>query len=228
MLTKLFQLASKTGRFQRQDPHNEQNDLLLGIAVPTTSEVRCKTKDYFLISVLFVSFLINVYFLSKGNQSLPLHNVCSSFTSEHRESISSSESSSDFILMWGVYYKLPYAEWHRNLLRVSSFNGSFSKKTEFRNTAGPEVDEAWKSLSTDCTTFASVYVRSANDSNVDFTIIVSEEDEIEKYSLLPGYVKRRKDQGGGYLANVEVLHHLHCLVLRTKTLSPTHFSLKAK
>lgn len=71
--------------------------------------------------------------------------------------------------------------------------------------------------------FASVYVRSANDSNVDLPIIVSEEDEIEKYGLLPGYVKRRKDQGGGYLANVEVLHHLHCLVLRNKTVFPNTF-----
>ncbi len=33
------------------------------------------------------------------------------------------------------------------------FNGSFSKKTKFRNIAWPEVDEAWKSLGTDCTTF---------------------------------------------------------------------------
>lgn len=40
MLTKLFQVATTTGRNQRQGLNIEQNDLLLGIAVPNTSEVR--------------------------------------------------------------------------------------------------------------------------------------------------------------------------------------------
>jgi hypothetical protein len=31
------------------------------------------------------------------------------------------------------------------------FNGSFFKESKFRGAAGPDVDEAWKSLGTDCT-----------------------------------------------------------------------------
>ncbi|EPE30042.1 hypothetical protein GLAREA_13090 [Glarea lozoyensis ATCC 20868] len=77
------------------------------------------------------------------------------------------------------------------------------KENVFRGAAGPEVDDAWKSLGT------------------DYLPIILPENEAEEYGLRLGQVKRRQDQGGGFFANVEVLHHLHCLNLLRKA---SHFS----
>ncbi|PGH07164.1 hypothetical protein GX51_01951 [Blastomyces parvus] len=75
------------------------------------------------------------------------------------------------------------------------FNGSFSKETIYRQRAGPLVDEAWFALGT------------------RYEPIIIPENEAEGYGIQKGQVKRKKEQGGGFFANVEVLHHLHCLNL---------------
>lgn len=91
------------------------------------------------------------------------------------------------------------------------FNGSFQRQTIYRGAAGPEADAAWEALGVDCEKFDYLKWNGTNDLSVDNPIIVPEKDA-QRYGLAAGQVKRRKDQGGGFFANVEVLHHLHCLV----------------
>ncbi|OAX84481.1 hypothetical protein ACJ72_01152 [Emergomyces africanus] len=75
------------------------------------------------------------------------------------------------------------------------FNGSFTKETIYRQQAGPLVDEAWLALGT------------------RYDSIIIPENEAEGYGIQKGQVKRIEEQGGGFFANVEVFHHLHCLNL---------------
>lgn len=91
------------------------------------------------------------------------------------------------------------------------FNGSFMKKSVFRKDPGPEVDAAWESLGInslfplheDC---ARVYWLEK-----DRVIRLAPEDA-HRAGLASDYVKINEKHGGGYPANIEGFHHLHCLV----------------
>ncbi|KAL4912982.1 tat pathway signal sequence [Aspergillus aurantiobrunneus] len=80
------------------------------------------------------------------------------------------------------------------------FNGSFLKENVFRQGAGPEVDAAWESL------------------GVNYRPIRVPVDEAAKSGIGPDQVQIRAKYGGGYPANVEGLHHLHCLNLLRQSL----------
>ncbi|PGH37038.1 hypothetical protein GX50_00021 [[Emmonsia] crescens] len=85
------------------------------------------------------------------------------------------------------------------------FNGSFTKATIYRQRPGPLVDEAWLALGT------------------QYASIIVPENEAEGYGIQQGQVKRMKEQGGGFYANVEALHHLHCLNLLRQA---SHFNFE--
>jgi len=74
------------------------------------------------------------------------------------------------------------------------FNGSLLKENVFRQSAGPDVDAAWESL------------------GVDYRSVILPSSLAERSGLLPSYVQVSEKYGAGYPANVEGLHHLHCLV----------------
>ena len=78
--------------------------------------------------------------------------------------------------------------------RNFNFNGSLFLKNSFRQDAGPEVDAAWTSL--------GVNYRSA--------IVPAKTGE--SAGLRKSQVQVSDKYGGGFPANVEGLHHLHCLV----------------
>ncbi|RII24742.1 hypothetical protein CUC08_Gglean011754 [Alternaria sp. MG1] len=78
--------------------------------------------------------------------------------------------------------------WHTQL-----FNGSFLHQNAFRQPAGPEVDAAWDAL------------------GVNYRSVVIAEDEAKRTGLRHDQVKVSQEYGGGFPANVEGLHHLHCL-----------------
>jgi hypothetical protein len=79
--------------------------------------------------------------------------------------------------------------WHDKL-----FNGSFLQQNEYRQPAGPEVDAAWAAL------------------GVNYRSVVVPVEEAEATGLRPEQVQVSQLYGGGFPANVEGLHHLHCLV----------------
>ncbi|EFQ91715.1 hypothetical protein CFE70_007643 [Pyrenophora teres f. teres 0-1] len=85
--------------------------------------------------------------------------------------------------------------WHTQL-----FNGSFLHQNIYRQPASPEVDAAWEAL------------------GVNYRSVVIPENEAEQMGLRPDQVKVSQEYGGGFPANVEGLHHLHCLDLVRKTL----------
>lgn len=80
------------------------------------------------------------------------------------------------------------------------FNGSFLKLNAFRQDAGPEVDAAWKSL------------------GADFSAVRIPAPEAAQSNIRADQVKIKEKYGGGFPANVEGLHHLHCLNLLRKSL----------
>lgn len=85
--------------------------------------------------------------------------------------------------------------------REQRFNGSLMKSNVFRQDFGPEVDAAWKSLGAD---FRAARIPSY---------------EAARSGLASDQVKIKEKYGGGYPANVEGLHHLHCLNLLRKSLA---------
>ena len=93
------------------------------------------------------------------------------------------------------------------------FNGSLLKENIFRQDAGPEVDAAWQSLGIDCKSLLtpSTITRILADILLDRSIVIPA-DEAQSSGLRLDQVKINKKYGGGYPANVEGLHQLHCLV----------------
>lgn len=80
------------------------------------------------------------------------------------------------------------------------YNGSFLQENIYRRNASPEVDAAWEAL------------------GVNYRGIQVPEEQAEAAGISKGHVRINKKYGGGYPANVEGLHHLHCLNLLRQTL----------
>jgi hypothetical protein len=74
------------------------------------------------------------------------------------------------------------------------------KPNVFREPAGPAVDTAWQSL------------------GVDYRALVVPPELALRAGFRPDQVKINPNYGGGYPANVEGLHHLHCLNLLRQAL----------
>ncbi|OJD31280.1 tat pathway signal sequence [Diplodia corticola] len=83
---------------------------------------------------------------------------------------------------------------------ITQFNGSLLKENIFRQDASPEVDAAWESL------------------GINYRSVAIPADKAEKAGIAEGQVKISEKYGGGYPANVEGLHHLHCLNLLRQSL----------
>ncbi|KAH7324824.1 hypothetical protein B0I35DRAFT_425026 [Stachybotrys elegans] len=84
--------------------------------------------------------------------------------------------------------------------RPQHFNGSFMHEDIYRKPGSKEVDEAWEAL------------------GVDYRPgIISKEDGLAS-GLTESFVQRADKYGGGFIVNVEGLHHLHCLNLLRKSL----------
>ncbi|KAG0650027.1 Oxidase ustYa [Hyphodiscus hymeniophilus] len=85
-------------------------------------------------------------------------------------------------------------------IHIMHFNGSLLRENVFRQDAGPEVDAAWATL------------------GVNYRSLAVPMEEAARTGLKPDQVKINEKYGGGYPANVEGLHHLHCLNLVRQSL----------
>ncbi|KAJ5589166.1 hypothetical protein N7537_011844 [Penicillium hordei] len=83
---------------------------------------------------------------------------------------------------------------------LQEFNGSLLKENVFRQDAGPDVDAAWESL------------------GVNYRSVRIPPEDAEQSGLATDQVKINAKYGGGFPANVEGLHHLHCLNLLRQSL----------
>jgi hypothetical protein len=98
------------------------------------------------------------------------------------------------------------------------------KLNAFRQPAGPEVDAAWNSLGTDCASlpnpfpFASTHLSSTPLTSPDRAFVVSPSDGPRSGLTPKTHVHISPQYGGGYPANIEGLHHLHCLNLLRQAL----------
>jgi hypothetical protein len=101
-------------------------------------------------------------------------------------------------------------------IRTATFNGSLLKENVFRQEAGPEVDAAWDSLGVGCEFYPLIFhLREIGfgDANkhIDRSLALPASEAAES-GFRPDQVKINEKYGGGFPANVEGLHHLHCLV----------------
>ncbi|KAJ5098958.1 hypothetical protein N7532_005959 [Penicillium argentinense] len=83
---------------------------------------------------------------------------------------------------------------------LEEFDGSLLKENVFRQNASPEVDAAWHSL------------------GVNYRGIRILADDAAEADITKDQVKIQDKYGGGYVANVEGLHHLQCLNLLRQSL----------
>jgi len=95
---------------------------------------------------------------------------------------------------------------------VVRFEGSLMHENIFRQTGSPKVDAAWESLGIECKSRTSTCKTMLLTTFVVDRHIVVPNDIAEKSGLRPDQVQISEKYGGGYPANVEGLHHLHCLV----------------
>lgn len=110
-------------------------------------------------------------------------------------------------------------------LHQKIFNGSFFHETKFRAKPSPEVDRVWDSLGINCTSISSLsqflFLSSAKKV---FNRLILFSFSLDRSILIPPHlaqplglkpnqhVHAKRKYGGGYVANLEGLHHLHCLV----------------
>ena len=90
----------------------------------------------------------------------------------------------------------------------------------YRQNASAEVDAAWVALGVDC-----MLSNDPSERRSDRTALTSDvfdtpdraavvpPDQAEQSGLASHHVQLSERYGGGYPANVEGLHHLHCLVI---------------
>ncbi|EMF07976.1 uncharacterized protein SEPMUDRAFT_55107, partial [Sphaerulina musiva SO2202] len=82
-----------------------------------------------------------------------------------------------------------------------TFNGSFFHETKFRAKPSPEVDHVWDSLGIN---YRSILIPPHLAPNLGLRH--------------REHVHAKRKYGGGYVANLEGLHHLHCLNLLRQAL----------
>ncbi|KAL2871651.1 oxidase ustYa family protein [Aspergillus lucknowensis] len=80
------------------------------------------------------------------------------------------------------------------------FNGSLLKENIYRQDAGPQVDAAWEAL------------------GANYRPIRVPPEDAARSGLARDHVQINNAYGGGYLANIEGFHHLHCLNLLRQSL----------
>ncbi|KAF2424211.1 hypothetical protein EJ08DRAFT_700807 [Tothia fuscella] len=93
------------------------------------------------------------------------------------------------------------------------FDGNFSHRSVYAelNVHSNEVDEAWTAL------------------GADLRGVVIPEDKGERFGLSQSQVKIDIAEGGGFVANIEAMHHVHCLnVLRQTSVWNYEHYLKEK
>jgi hypothetical protein len=93
---------------------------------------------------------------------------------------------------------------------VVDYNGSFFHETIYRQDPSPEVDAAWEDL------------------GIDYRALPVPKEQALKAGITEGQVHIREKYGGGYPANVEGLHHLHCLNLLRQSLKFNYDYYKEK
>jgi len=92
------------------------------------------------------------------------------------------------------------------------FNGSFMEEDVYRKAGSDEVDAAWEALGVDCKLTNVISTQSlALTASLDRAGVISEE-EGRRSGLTDAHVQVSEKYGGGFIVNVEGMHHLHCLV----------------
>ncbi|KAF8907012.1 hypothetical protein CPB84DRAFT_1769237 [Gymnopilus junonius] len=83
---------------------------------------------------------------------------------------------------------------------LTTFNGTFNHPSEFRGHPTPEIDAAWMRISQGV---------KPTRLTLEQVLKVGKKDS-------PSKVKFRDEDGGGYMASMEVTHQLHCLNMLRK------------
>jgi hypothetical protein len=104
-----------------------------------------------------------------------------------------------------------------------NFSGSLLKENDYRKDGGTEVDAAWEALGVDCSSSVILSILQMLGSGVNAYFLTDRAAIVPtslaaKSGLTEDQVQVSPKYGGGFPANVEGLHHLHCLNLLRKSL----------
>jgi hypothetical protein len=94
--------------------------------------------------------------------------------------------------------------------RELAYNGTFMTENIYRQSAAPEVDEAWEALGVNCEFLIDILMMCLLN-NTDRSVRLPGK-KAKEAGLRKDHVQINLKYGGGFPANVEGLHHLHCLV----------------
>jgi hypothetical protein len=94
----------------------------------------------------------------------------------------------------------------------TEFNGAFMKEDIYRKEGSDEVDKAWEALGVNCKSLLDKKKVFNMLTSADRAGVISKEDGLRS-GLDESFVQRADKYGGGFLVNVEGMHHLHCLVI---------------
>lgn len=90
------------------------------------------------------------------------------------------------------------------------FESTLFTSNTYRDNASVELDKAWHDLGVSRKPNRSLNKCSANYVSIVGNVIVSEEDGV-RAGIPKGNAKFPLDRGGGFLAEVQVFHQLHCV-----------------
>lgn len=102
---------------------------------------------------------------------------------------------------------------------IQQFNGSLMKENVYRQPGSPEVDAAWEALGVNCMVQNKTLLVFVANFDTDRPLSVPPEIA-GQVGLAPDQVKVNSKYGGGFPANVESLHQLHCAVRQRVILDP--------
>ncbi|KAJ3509500.1 hypothetical protein NLJ89_g5194 [Agrocybe chaxingu] len=83
---------------------------------------------------------------------------------------------------------------------LTTFNGTFEHSSIYRGHPNPQIDEAWERISTE----------------VKPTSLTKEQLVKMGVKITPSKVRFPDEDGGGYMATIEITHQLHCLNMLRK------------
>ena len=104
--------------------------------------------------------------------------------------------------------------------RKIDFDGSLMHENIYRQNASAEVDAAWVALGVDCKSLGEpggcwhLPREWLTSCFAPDRASILPPEQADKAGLTSRHVRLSEKYGGGFPANVEGLHHLHCLVRR--------------
>jgi hypothetical protein len=163
-------------------------------------------------SLLFVIFISAIAGAWISMAYIEIDQTCAMHTTKWCKSSSSPTPKQNLTFLFQApLFKDVQIKYHEQ-----QFDGHFMDENVFRKNGSTEVDKAWESLGVDCMPHLLNYLVAVLTKPIlDRPGVISYKDGIAS-GLTDAHVQINPKHGGGFIVNVEGMHHLHCLVWTLK------------